>query len=341
MWHIGDLDIDGKVVSGPLSGYTTEAYRDFLRPFGVSAEYTEMVSDQGCIHGQKTTESFIRYERRGITGVQLFGSDPDTLAHAASCALEINPHIDFFDVNMGCPVPKVNRTGAGSALMKEPKRCGDIVRAIKRRVDVPVTAKIRLGWTFSGATFRTVIEELEGADVDAVCIHPRTREERYSGMPHYDLLEGLGHDMSVPLIISGNIYTLNDAIDKVALTGADGVMVARGGIGNPFLITQIDRYFRTGEKLGNPTISRQIDWCLELIDMLVRESGEETAVRRLRSIAPKFISGCFGGKSYRNILATQTVSVEGLKEELERIRDAIGNDIAHNCGLPVDDDPPS
>lgn len=338
MWHIGDLGIDGKVVSGPLSGYTTEAYRDFLRPFGVAVEYTEMVSDQGCIHGQKTTENFIKYERKGITGVQLFGSDPDSLAHAALQALKINPDIDFFDINMGCPVPKVNRTGAGSALMKDPKRCGDIIRTMKRELSIPVTAKIRLGWTISNPNFRKVIEELEAADVDAVCIHPRTREERYSGTPHYDLLEGLGHEMSVPLIISGNIYNLNDAIEKVALTGAEGVMVARGGIGNPYLITQIDRYFRTGEVLPNPTISQQIDWCLQIAEMLVQESGEEVAVRRLRSIAPKFIAGCFKGKEYRNLLATQTVSIEGLKADLERIREAIGDDVAHNRGLPSEED---
>ncbi len=338
MWHIGDLGIDGKVVSGPLSGYTTEAYRDFLRPFGVAVEYTEMVSDQGCIHGQKTTENFIKYDRKGITGVQLFGSDPDSLAHAALQALKINPDIDFFDINMGCPVPKVNRTGAGSALMKDPKRCGDIIRAMKRELSIPVTAKIRLGWTISNPNFRKVIEELEAADVDAVCIHPRTREERYSGTPHYDLLEGLGHEMSVPLIISGNIYNLNDAIEKVTLTGAEGVMVARGGIGNPYLITQIDRYFRTGEVLPNPTISQQIDWCLQIAEMLVQESGDEIAVRRLRSIAPKFIAGCFKGKEYRNHLATQTVSIEGLKADLERIREAIGDDVAHNRGLPAEED---
>ncbi len=338
MWHIGDLDINGKVVSGPLSGYTTEAYRDFLRPFGVSVEYTEMVSDQGCIHGQKTTQSFIRFEHNGITGVQLFGSDPEVLTQAAHYALKINRNIDFFDVNMGCPVPKVIRTGAGSALMKNPKRCGDIVRSMKRSLPVPVTAKIRLGWNLSNPTFRKVISQLESAGVDAICIHPRTREERYSGMPHYDLLQDLGHDMSVPLIISGNIYSLDDAVDKLALTGADGVMVARGGIGNPFLVSQIDHYFKTGERLPNPTISQQIDWCLELADMLVHESGEVTAVRRLRSIAPKFIAGCFRGREYRNLLATQTCSIEGLRSDLERIREEIGDDISHCQGLPSGDE---
>ncbi len=321
-----------------MSGYTTEAYRDFLRPFGVSAEYTEMVSDQGCIHGQKTTECFVRFEHRGITGVQLFGSDPEVLAQAAQHALKINPEIDFFDVNMGCPVPKVNRTGAGSALMKDPKRCGNIIRSMKRSLPVPVTAKIRLGWSLSNPSFRKVISELESADVDAICIHPRTREERYSGTPHYELLQDLGHDMSVPLIISGNIYTLDDAVDKLALTGAEGVMVARGGIGNPFLITQIDHFFRTGEILPNPTISQQIDWCLELADMLVRESGEVTAVRRLRSIAPKFIAGCFRGREYRNFLATQTSTIAGLRSDLERIREEIGDDIAHSQGIPSGDE---
>ncbi|MCQ2079855.1 MAG: tRNA-dihydrouridine synthase [archaeon] len=331
MWKIGDIEIDGRVVLGPMSGYTTPAFRDFMKPFGVAVSYTEMVSDMGCIHGMDTTRAFIEYPPNRVTGVQLFGSRPENLVKASEFAMKVNPDIDFFDVNMGCPVPKVNRSGSGSALMKDPKLCGEIVRQLKRNCDVPVTAKNRLGWSSGTINFREVIRELEEAGVDAIAIHARTREERYAGSPHYDMIEGLRREMSVPLIVSGNIYLLEDAIEAQRITGADGVMVARGGIGNPYLCTQIDHYFRTGERLRNPTVSQQVDWCLQLADAVIEELGTDAAMRRLRSYAPHFIAGCYRSREYRNML-TQIQSRDDLVEILERIRLKLGDDVINNDG---------
>ena len=332
MWRLGDLSIGGPVVLGPMSGYTSAAYREFMRPFGVSMAYTEMVSDQGLKYGGRQTMSFLDFRSEGITGVQLFGHVPDDLLSAAEKALEINDSLAFVDINMGCPVPKVNRTGAGSALMKDPALCGDIVRRLKRNLSIPVTVKIRLGWTGSTANFMDVIREVEAAGVDAVCIHPRTRDERYTGKPHYALVEGLRDEMSVPLIISGNIYSLDDAINARRTTGAEAVMLARGGIGNPFLVTQIDRYFRYGERLPNPTVRRQAELCLQLADMLIEENGEDIAMRRMRSFAPHFFSGCYRGKLYRNMLATGITDRQSLVDMLSKIVDKIGDDAIGSDG---------
>ncbi len=331
MWKIGGLKVDGPVVLGPMSGYTTPAYRDFMKPFGVALSYTEMVSDMGCIFGMKTTRSFLEFGDNEPTGAQLFGSDPENLAKAAAYAVEVNPRIRFIDINMGCPVHKVNRTGAGCVLMKDPLRCGMIVRAVKRATGLPVTAKIRLGWSSGTVNFKKVIAELETAGADAVCVHPRTREQQYGGHPRYDLVEGLREEMSVPLIISGNIYLLEDAIQAVKTTGAEGVMVARGGIGNPFLCTQIDRYFRTGERLPNPTVSQQVDWCMELADAVIEELGTDAAMRRLRSYVPHFIAGCYKSREHRNRL-TQIESREDLFSLLEDIRASMGGMIINNDG---------
>lgn len=331
MWNIGGLEIDGRVVLGPMSGYTSPAYRDFMKPFGVAVSYTEMVSDMGCIFGMRTTREFLEFGENEPTGAQLFGSDPENIARAAEYALQANPRISFIDINMGCPVHKVNRTGAGCVLMKDPVKCGEIVRTLKKRIDVPVTAKIRLGWSSGNMNFMKVIDELQGAEVDAVCVHPRTREEQYGGRPHYDLVEGLRKEMSVPLIISGNIYLLDDAIAAVECTGAEGVMVARGGIGNPFLCTQIDRYFRTGERLPNPTVSQQVDWCMQLADAVIEELGTDAAMRRLRSYVPHFIAGCYHSREYRNKL-TQINSRESLFSLLEEIRAEMGNMTINNDG---------
>jgi tRNA-dihydrouridine synthase len=172
--------------------------------------------------------------------------------------------------------------------------------------------------------YMDVIRSLEAADVDAVTVHARTKDQNYSGFPHFDVIEGLQDEMSVPLIVSGNIYGLDDAIESMAITGAKGVMVARGGVGNPFLVTQIDEYFRSGSRLPNPTVHQQIEWCIQLADMLIEEKGEDVAVRRLRSIAPKFVSGCHRCREYRLRLATETVDRESMVAILEEIDRRMG-----------------
>ncbi len=332
MWNIGGLRIDGRVVLGPMSGITCSSYRDFMKPFGVAVSVSEMTSDNGIVHGLQRSMAYVRFRRNYPTGLQLFGNDPDNLAKAAKGAIEYNPNIDFFDINMGCPVSKVVSNGSGSALMEDPKRCGDIVRRIKETVDVPVTAKIRLG-SDKNINFREVVDELTDAGADAIALHARTKEERYTGVPHFELIEDLQSEMSVPLVISGNIYSLDDAINALDITGASGVMVARGGVGNPYLITQIDHYYRTGEALPNPTISQQVDWCLSLADALIQEKGEELAMNVLRGIAPKFIIGCHGCREYRHRLAVETIDLDGLRALLHEIESDLGFEQIHTENL--------
>lgn len=339
MWKIGDLRVDGAAVLGPMSGFTSSGYRDFMKPFGVSLSYTVMTSDLGIIYNHSKTEEYVDFKDNHPTGVQLYGSDPETISKAATIAMKLNPDIDFFDINMGCPVPKITKNGSGSSLMKDPIKCGEIIRAMKHKVDVPVTAKIRLGWSSGQINFREVIDELTAADVDAICVHPRTKAEGYSGIPHYDLIENLQEEMSVPLIVSGNIYLLDDAISAMERTGAAAVMVARGGVGNPFLVTQIDRYFRDGTVLSNPTVSQQVDWCLELADFMIKEKGEEEAMRKFRIYAPKFISGCHRCRGYRYDLAVESKDLESLRALLYEIKDKMGDQRINTCGRIVQDPP--
>ena len=156
MWKLGNIEIKGKIILAPMAGITSAGYRKYLNSFGVDICVTEMVSDMGLIYQNKETESYVAFEKdQTITGVQLFGSDPANLQKATQIALNLNPNIDFIDVNMGCPVPKVTKTGAGSALMFKPHLCGDIIRAIKEVTDKPVTAKIRLG--YNEVNFKEVV----------------------------------------------------------------------------------------------------------------------------------------------------------------------------------------
>jgi len=320
MWKLGNLDINGRVVLAPMAGYTSYGYRHFMKQFGVALEVTEMVSDMGLIYGNDETSSYVNFPKQYPTGVQLFGHDPENICKAARIALEKNPNIDFFDINMGCPVLKVTKVGSGSALMKNPKLCGDIVRALKSTIHLPVTAKIRLGWDNNNLNYMEVIKELENAGVDAIAIHARTKADLYSGTPRFDLLKNLQSQMKVPLIISGNIYTLEDAINAIDITGATAVMVARGGVGNPNLIKQIDEYYKSGITLPSASLKENIDYCLELADEMIKEKGEKVGIRIYRSIAPKFFVGISNAKQVKSELSTKLVDRNSLVEILEKVK---------------------
>ena len=318
MFKLGNFIIKGKVLLAPMAGYTNNGYREFMIPFGVDLAVTEMVSDMGLIYGNEETNEYVTFEKgKCPTGVQLFGHDPECIKKAAEIALSRNPNIDFFDVNMGCPVPKVTKTGAGSALMQNPKLCGDIIRAIKSVTDKPVTAKIRLGWDDNSINYLEVIKELENAGVALIGIHARTKKELYYGTPHYKMIKDLRDKMSVPLAVSGNIYTLDDAINALEITKADMVMVARGGVGNPYLITQIKHYFETGERLPDPSLKEQIDYCYALADSLIKDKGEARAMRIYRGIAPKFFNGFPNAKQIKIKLAQELVNKQSLIDFIE------------------------
>lgn len=328
MWKLGNLDINGRVVLAPMAGITTLGYRKFMAQFGASLFYTEMVSDMGLIYDNEETNSYINYPKDPFpTGTQLFGHDAVSIAKAACIALEKNKNISFFDVNMGCPVVKVTKTGAGSCLMQNPKLCGEIIRSLKAVCNIPVTAKIRLGWDDKNINYLEVIKELTDAGVDMIAIHARTRKDLYGGLPRFELIKDLRKTMSIPLVVSGNIYTLDDAIRAMEITKADAVMVARGGVGNPFLIKQIDHFFKTVERLENPSISEQIKWCIELADYLIEDMGEAKAMRVYRGIASKFFSGFANAKVYKAKLSQELVDKASLLRILDEIKLELGLDM--------------
>ncbi|MBE6133419.1 MAG: tRNA dihydrouridine synthase DusB [Erysipelotrichaceae bacterium] len=315
MWKIGNTEIKGKVLLAPMAGYTSFGYRKFMEKFGVDVTVTEMVSDMGLLYGNRETTEYLSFSKSDVpVGVQIFGFEPKNLAKAAEIVIKKVPFISFIDVNMGCPVPKVTRNGAGSALLKNPKLCGEIIREIRKVTDLPVTAKIRLGWDDKNINFLEVINELENAGVAMIGIHARTTKQLYYGEPRYDLLKDIRKKMNVPLVISGNIFTLDDAKNAIDITGADAVMVARGGVGNPTLIKQINQYYEDGSIIPDATFDEQVEYCLELARLLIEEKGEEKAMRVYRSMAPKFFKGIPEVKKLNSRLASELVSYDSLVE---------------------------
>lgn len=313
MFKVGDIEINNPVVLAPMAGITSFGYRKFMSSFGVGYVVTEMISDMGLIYGNKETKSYLEFEKSGLpTCVQLFGSSPETMAKAVKIAENLNPNIDFFDINMGCPVPKVTKTGAGSALMNNPKLCGDIVRAMKKVTNKPITVKIRIGWDMNHLTFKEVIKEVSEAGAALVAIHPRTTKEMYYGEPHWELVKDLRKEMNIPLLVSGNIYTPEDAKRAMDITGADGVMVARGAVGNPMLIKNINSYFE-GKDIESPSLVEQVEYCKELTKMLIEEKGEFTAMKVARGIVTKFFDGFPNAKKIKTRLSVELNTYDDLE----------------------------
>ena len=321
MFKIGNVEIKSKVVLAPMAGVTSLAYRDFMKPFGVGLSVTEMVSDCGLIYENKKTLDYIKTsEVDRPTAIQLFGNDAETIIKAMEIVEKENPNFDFFDINLGCPVPKVTKAGSGSALLKNPAKLKEMFAKICKNTTKPVTAKIRLGWSDDSINFLENIKALEEAGVAAIGIHARTTSQLYSGKARYELLKDLRNKMSVPLIESGDIYSMDDAINALNITKADAVMVARGGVGNPTLVKQIDEYYRSGNRLPNATLEENIEYLKQFADMLILEKGEYRAMSILRGIAPKFLDGYPGMKPYKNMLAQSLTTKDSLIRILSEIR---------------------
>lgn len=324
MWKIGNIEIESKVVLAPMAGVTSLAYRNFMKPFGVGLTVTEMVSDCGLIYGNDKTFDYLKTtkEERPVA-IQLFGKDEENIIKAIDIVLEKNKGVDILDINLGCPVPKVTKAGAGSALLKDPKKLEEMFTKIVKHCPIPVTAKIRLGWDDKSINFEENIKALENAGVAAIGIHVRTTKQMYSGKPNYELIRNLRSKMSVPLIVSGDIFNLDDAIKAIEISGADAVMVARGGVGNPQLVRQIDEYFKTGKRLPNSSLEENLKYLIQFTDDLILEKGEYRAIQILRGIATKFLDGYPGMKPYKNEIAQTITTKESLLKIIERINKEI------------------
>ncbi len=317
---IGDIEIKGHVVLGPMAGVTTLAYREFMKPFGVGLTVSEMISDCGLNYkNQKTYEYLATSDLERPVALQIFGFSAENTAKAVQI-MEKTADYDILDVNLGCPVLKVTKTGAGSAWLKNPDALEEYMTVVCKASSKPVTAKIRLGWDEGSINVFEVVKLLERAGVKAIAIHCRTRAQGYSGKADYSKIAGLRETMDIPLIVSGDIFSPEDAKRAIEITKADAVMVARGGLGHPFLVTQINHYLDTGELLPSPGPVEQANHAETLAEKLIELHGEETAVRELRGIIPHFFSGFPGYKKIRSNIAMNTKTKDQLFAILEGIK---------------------
>ena len=232
--QIGNVTVPGIVALGPMAGVTDLPFRTLCKECGADLIYTEMVSAKGIMYNNKNTEALLRVEEsERPVALQLFGEDPKIMAEQAKRIEERN--FDILDINMGCPVPKVVNNGEGSALMKTPEKVGEIVHAVSSAISKPVTVKIRKGFGKDDANAPIVAKIAEEAGAAAVAVHGRTREQYYSGKADWEIIKQVKEAVKIPVIGNGDIFTPQDAKRMLEETGCDGVMVARGVQGNPWL----------------------------------------------------------------------------------------------------------
>jgi nifR3 family TIM-barrel protein len=317
---IGDIEIKGHVVLGPMAGVTTLAYREFMKPFGVGLSYSEMISDCGIDYGNAKTMDYLKTskEDRPI-GLQLFGFSAENTVKAIAY-LEDHADYDILDINLGCPVYKVVKTGAGSAWLKHPDDLFSYMKAVCTASHKPVTAKIRLGWDETSINVLTIAPMLEQAGVKAITVHCRTSKQGYTGTADYAAIKDLKNKLTVPLIVSGDIFTPEDAKKAVEVTKADAVMVARGGLGNPFLVTQINQILDTGKYDPHPDVITQVNYAEDFAKRLIALKGSYIGVRECRGLIPHFFSGFPGYKKIRAEIAMNIQTESDLLALLEGIK---------------------
>jgi nifR3 family TIM-barrel protein len=304
MWTFGNILVKGKVVLGPMAGITTLAYRGFMKKFGVDLFYTEMVSDCGIICDSKNTKKYLVIDKKEHPiGVQLFGGQAKTLVKAIHKLEAMNIDYDFLDINLGCPMPKVTKTGAGAAWLKRPDELEDMMRQVVAASSKPVSAKIRIGSDDQSINYSDIVRRMEDAGVCMIAIHTRTTKQIYHGPARHEVIKDLGLTMRVPLVISGDIDSIEHAQYALDVTKANAVMVARGGLGRPGFVKQLSQYFKDGTILPEATIKDQLRYLRQFAKRLMALKGEDVAMRELRGIGVHFLTGYPGMKKYKAMIS--------------------------------------
>ncbi len=296
---IGNVELDSPVALAPMAGVTDLPFRILCREQGCGLMCTEMVSAKALLYKNRNTKPLLetKPEERPVA-VQLFGSDPDIMSEMA-LMLEEGPY-DIIDVNMGCPVPKIVNNGEGSALMKNPKLAGEILSAMTRKLKKPVTVKFRKGFNDESVNAVEFAKMAEQSGAAAVAVHGRTREQFYSGKADWDIIRQVKEAVRIPVIGNGDIFTPQDAGRMMEETGCDGVMVARGAKGNPWIFRRIDHYLKTGEVLPKPKPEEVKQMILRHAALLAEFKGEYTAMREMRKHVSWYTAGYPHSAALRN-----------------------------------------
>lgn len=298
--NIGGVPLKSHAVLAPMAGVSDRAYRELCVRFGAAYCVSEMVSSKALSFNSKKSEELMEIsDLERPCGIQIFGDDPKCMADAAKHALENKP--DIIDINMGCPAPKISSNGSGSALMKNPRLCGEIVKAVTAVADIPVTVKIRKGWDDDSVNAVEVAKICESAGAAAITVHGRTRQQYYKPPVDYDIIKAVRESVSVPVIANGDIDSAEKAKEVMDITGCDLVMIGRATLGNPWIFSQINAFLENPNvKIHTPDLEERLGVMIEHIGKMVEYKGEHMAMLQARKLVVGYFKGMKGAAALRN-----------------------------------------
>ena len=316
--RIGNVELGGYAALAPMAGVADRAFRELCMEFGAGYCVSEMVSSKGIAYNSKKSAELMELsDKERPSAVQLFGTEPDTMAQAAEFSMRYRP--DVIDINMGCPAPKISGGGSGAALMRDPELCGRIVKAVSSAVDIPVTVKIRSGFDLEHINAVEVAKIVEKNGAQAVTVHGRTRQQFYAPPVDYDIIREVKRALTIPVIGNGDICSAKSAQHMYDYTGCDYIMVGRGALGNPWVFREIDEYFRTGKIISPPTLDEKLDVLSRHISRAVEYKGEYVGMREARKHTAYYLKGFKNAAKLRN-LAFSMETLDDLQKLINEIR---------------------
>lgn len=323
MFKIGNIEIINNVVLAPMAGICNSAYRRIVKEMGCGLIYAEMVSDKAIVYENKKTEEMLYMtEMERPISQQIFGSDIESFREAAKIIYDkMKP--DIIDINMGCPVPKVAaKAQAGAALLKDLDKVYKIVNEVVKSVPIPVTVKIRSGWDKDSINAVDIAKICEKAGASAICVHGRTRSQRYEGMADWNIIKQVKENVSIPVIGNGDIKSVYDAKKMIDETNCDAVMIGRAALGNPWLIKDTVNYLNNGTLPNKISKNEKIDMCIKHMNYLLEFKEEKVAVLEMRSHIAWYLKGLEGSNDVKREIFKATEKKEVL-EILNKFRNNI------------------